>query len=130
MVQIREYTWAEFDKDIVKLSVLVKEIQFKKIYGNPRGGLPVAVALSHKTGIPVTLFTYEAEGVLWVDDIVDSGAQLNKAKKLDHAGYCSLLTRKQNQALCAKVLDSDDWIVFPWENKHKAEEDYRSWLCQ
>ena len=40
---------------------------------NPRGGLPVAVALSHKTDIPITMFANETTGVLWVDDIVDSG---------------------------------------------------------
>lgn len=130
MVQIREYTWAEFDDDICKLSNKIKHLSIKRIYGNPRGGLPVAVALSHKTDIPITMFANETTGVLWVDDIVDSGKQLNKAKEFNYLEYCCLLSRDTTQAICSQVIKNNDWIVFPWEDKNKAKEDYESWLCQ
>jgi len=129
MVQIREYTWAEFDDDICKLADQIKNLKICNLYGNPRGGLPVAVALSHKTGIPITM-SANTKGVLWVDDIIDSGKQLQAARESNYLDYCCLLSRKTNQAICAQVIDNDDWIVFPWEDKNKAKEDYQRWLCQ
>ena len=54
---ISYFTWREFDKSVEQIA---NKCRFKKlsgIYGVPRGGLCLAVALSHKLKIE-TLHTY------------------------------------------------------------------------
>jgi len=134
MVQIRQYTWEAFDRDITILANKLNKLDYDLLYGNPRGGLPVAVALSHKTGKALTTQPINKSKVLWIDDIIDSGAQLQQAKSQNFAGYCALLERStaSSHCLCAQVLENEDWIVFPWENKqaNTIEKDYEAWLCR
>jgi len=49
------YTWAEFDKDIGKIICWAGGRNFKSVYGIPRGGLVVGVAISHRLGLPLKL---------------------------------------------------------------------------
>jgi len=134
MVQIQQYTWQTFDRDITILASKLQDIKFDLIYGNPRGGLPVAVALSHKLEVGLTTDPTNTSNVLWVDDIIDSGTQLIAAKQLNYAGYCALLNRSTAacHCLCAQIIDHAAWIVFPWENSDTgaATKDYESWRCQ
>ena len=42
------FTWEEFDKSVEYIANQCKFLEFSGIYGVPRGGLCLAVALSHK----------------------------------------------------------------------------------
>ena len=45
---INYFTWREFDKSVELIANKCKFLEFSGIYGVPRGGLCLAVALSHK----------------------------------------------------------------------------------
>ena len=47
----RYFTWSEFDKSVDYIANQCKNIKLTGIYGVPRGGLCLAVALSHKLNI-------------------------------------------------------------------------------
>ena len=42
------FSWSEFDKSVEHIANECKFLDFSGIYGVPRGGLCLAVALSHK----------------------------------------------------------------------------------
>ena len=48
---INYFTWSDFDKSVVHIANKCKSLEFSGIYGVPRGGLCLAVALSHKLKI-------------------------------------------------------------------------------
>ena len=79
------YTWAEFDKDIGKIIRWAGGRNFKSVYGIPRGGLVVEVAISHRLGLPLKLKMEELDrDTLIVDDIADSGRTLENLDKSPH----------------------------------------------
>jgi len=48
---ISYFTWSEFDKSVEEIADKCRFKEFSGIYGVPRGGLCLAVALSHKLKI-------------------------------------------------------------------------------
>ena len=52
---ISYFTWSEFDKSVEHIANKCKIFEFSGIYGVPRGGLCLAVALSHKLKIELNL---------------------------------------------------------------------------
>jgi len=48
---ISYFTWSEFDKSVGEIANKCKFKEYSGIYGVPRGGLCLAVALSHKLKI-------------------------------------------------------------------------------
>ena len=48
---INYFTWSEFDKSVEYITNNCKNLKLSGIYGVPRGGLCLAVALSHKLKI-------------------------------------------------------------------------------
>lgn len=84
-----------------------------KIYGVPRGGVPVAILLNHtleSRRIPSFLVEDALDANIIVDDIVDSGRTRTKYQSINPS------------ALFLALVESpkDKWIVFPWE---KGTED-------
>ena len=105
--------------DKIKSSLLFKEIKF--IYTFMRGGLPIAVHLSHFLGKPV--YTDETKidflnarnnSVLVVDDISDTGKTLDGL----HILYpTATLFYKPGSKVKPTfyVRETTNWIVFPFE---------------
>ena len=58
---INYFTWDEFDKSVEHIANKCKFLEFSGIYGVPRGGLCLAVALSHK--LKIELFPH---GVIYL----------------------------------------------------------------
>ena len=111
-------SWDEVDKMIDKLAKEIKKskIRFDGIYGIPRGGLPLAVFLSHKLNLPVLL--YPSKDTLVVDDISDNGYTLQRMKNKKIATlYSTKWTITPPNWHVKEKLDKTDWIVFPWEKK-------------
>lgn len=82
------------------------------LYGVPRGGVPVALALAG-TG-PFMLVSDPGQADVVVDDLVDSGATRDRYK--DRPFY----------ALIDKQVDApyrNAWLVFPWETSEGGIED-------
>ena len=48
---VKYFTWKEFDQDVEYIADKCKFLKFSGIYGIPRGGLCLAVALSHRLNV-------------------------------------------------------------------------------
>lgn len=116
------YSWIDFDLDIKILSekVIVYKDLIKNIYGVPRGGLVVAIVLSHYLKKPIILEKKRITSkTLIVNDISDTGNTLSKL--LMKRTYFMVLTLfKKNGTIFnpeyyVREKLPDSWIVFPWE---------------
>ena len=111
-------SWDEVGKMIDKLASEIKKskIVFDGVFGIPRGGLPLAVILSHQLEIPVLL--YPTKNTLVVDDISDNGFTLQRIKNKKIATlYSTDWTITKPDWFVEKKKSKEDWLVFPWEKK-------------
>jgi hypoxanthine phosphoribosyltransferase len=111
-------SWDKATKMIEKLAKQIKKskTKFDGVYGIPRGGLPLAVMMSHQLNIPVLL--YPTKNTLVVDDISDNGFTLQRMKNKKIATlYSTDWTITKPDWFVDKKLHKDDWLVFPWEKK-------------
>lgn len=112
---VRYLTWKSFDEAIkvMALEIKKKRLELNSITGIPRGGLVVAVALSHKLNLPFVL--EPTLKTLVVDDICDTGSTLSMFKGY----YTAVLVLDENSTTkpgtyCI-VKKHNTWVVFPWE---------------
>ena len=118
----RYFTWNEFDKSVSFISTQCKSFNLSGIYGVPRGGLCLAVALSHKLNIKV--FEKPIKNSLIVDDVFETGITLDKFKKIEGVKFFVLFSKKEPIWWNTVNLSTkEEWIVFPWENKSKVVEE-------
>lgn len=132
---IRVYTWEEFDADARKIADTIKawELKFRWIYGLPRGGMPLAIKLSHlllpdnqrksninnnftfREMLPDYIQDFQKE-ILIVDDIADTGKAL---LILQERGFFIATLFKHPQSIVTPdiwIREKDNrWIQFPWE---------------
>ena len=102
------------------------------VYGIPRGGLILAVLISHKLNLPYVdrLQTLYGKRFLVVDDIADSGETLNqmKAEVFEHALFATI-HYNPNSIIEPQFWVKEkitDWIVYPWEQVDaKPIQDYK-----
>ena len=103
-----------------------KESDYKcdYIYGPPRGGLPIAVILSHRLNIPILSsidefwekYSNPRTNILLVDDIADTGETL---KPLVGPNIITYTIYYHDQSIITPdawvFKKKDEWVVFPWE---------------
>jgi hypoxanthine phosphoribosyltransferase len=88
---------------------------FDGVYGIPRGGLPLAVVLSHHLNIP--LLVHPTKNTLVCDDISDTGKTLSTIKHKKIAClYSSKWTKTKPDYYSEIKTNKKEWLVFPWEN--------------
>lgn len=113
---------------------LVKQLEgvrplIKNIYGVPRGGLVVAVMLSHKLDIPLIMIeSHIGPQTLVIDDICDSGATLNalvKKKKCFATATLSVNTETPRDPVYFAFKESL-WIIYPWETEATSKYDNKT----
>lgn len=116
MPKYQKYTWNQFDKDTKKIATILKRRgrAFDGVYGPPRGGLPLAVALSHALNIPM-LAAPHSKNTLIVDDIADTGETLKKYAKKNL--IATIFYHPQSSFVPTIWLrkKGPGWILFPWE---------------
>ena len=114
-------SWAAFDEYVERLAKGLKDQAslcgpFSGVYGFPRGGLPLAVKLSHLLKLP--LLAAPTKGCIVCDDISDTGETLLKYQRSGDYTTATLLMRNGTDAVPAHVgerVSEQAWIVFPWE---------------
>ena len=120
----RYISWEEVETlvNILHENILESDEEFDHIWGLTRGGHIPEVMLAHKTGIP-----YEIHGhTLVVDDICDSGKTLETIQYPTAVLHYKPHTSIIEPTFYACKFESDDWIVYPWENKDsKPIQDYK-----
>ena len=86
------FSWTEFDKSVDYIAKECKTFKLEGIYGIPRGGLCLAVALSHK--LNVKLVTKPKKNSLIVDDVFETGLTLNNLRNIEGAIFFVLFSKK------------------------------------
>ena len=121
-------TWIDFQDAIDILATYIRP-GASGIFGEPRGGLPLAVALSHRTGLR---FLREPNGdMIWVDDIIDSGETLGcRGVDFPRAQYIAWIGRAKHPAVEVARIIRSDWVVFPWEDRAKAAKDRLDYIAR
>jgi hypoxanthine phosphoribosyltransferase len=124
---INYFTWSEFDNAVEYIANKCMFLEFSGIYGVPRGGLCLAVALSHK--LKINLISEPKKNSLIVDDVYETGLTLKTFKDVEGAMFFVLFSKSKpkwwNSVFIAK---KSEWIVFPWENTLDSKNDRNQYL--
>lgn len=142
------YTWKNFNADVRKMSMfwLDKRPENGIITGIPRGGLPLAVSLSHALKIPYVNMSNcnlgevqsDEKTIIVAEDILDTGTAFERnVKYLQFFDWKSIIyvflhakekwNLKENkfnllnkcQVYVANPnVPEQDWIVYEWEDLH------------
>ena len=124
---ITYFTWSDFDKSIVHIASKCESYEFSGIYGVPRGGLCIAVALSHK--LKINLISEPTENSLIIDDVYETGITLNNFKDIKGAMFFVLLSKiKPTWWNTVFISEKSEWIVFPWENTFNIQNDRNEYI--
>ncbi len=124
-----EMTWNKYGKAIDSLTLKIRKFMYKHnvsfdgVYGIPRGGLFLAVSLSHTLNIP---YIHNEAGItektLVVDDISDTGKTLRKFRK---NGNVIVTFHSTEQTVTPPdiylYMKEDKWILYPWETKGTSQ---------
>jgi len=122
------------DNLLTKIKFL--NIQFNAIHGLPRGGLPIAVHLSHHLNIPLVIsinqFSQEYINgqLLIVDDIIDTGKTyeqfLERTEDINIKFTFATLFYKPISPYIPDIYvkETTSWIVFPWERIKERPSEY------
>ena len=114
--------WIEFDQCVYSISEKCKNKSFVGVYGFPRGGICLAVALSHSLGL--SLLDEPKNNSLIVDDIYDTGYTLEKIKYIKGSeAFVWISKKKPTWWNTYKYIKNNEWIIFPWENINLADKD-------
>ena len=126
-MNLRYYTWEDFDDAVRRTQRPICD----GLVPIPRGGMAYALALSHKFSIPI--LERPTKKSVFVDDIDDSGRTYLQHKiPFANSPVHVLLRRETLSPIGINTVDTftEDWIVFPWENKDKAMEDYEQYCLR
>ena len=129
-------SWEDIELDVQKIVAQVSNVDY--VVGIPRGGLIIAVMISHRLGVKHMTIDHlekleefgldiDKKKILVVDDISDSGQTL---KRFIKQGYTTATLDVRHTTVAipehyANWIDNADWIVYPWEHKEsKSIQDY------
>ena len=122
----RYFTWSEFDKSVDYIANQCKYWKLSGIYGVPRGGLCLGVALSHKLNIK--LIEKPLKNSLIVDDVFETGITLSNYKNIEGVNFFVLISKKNPTWWhTVNLSHKKEWIVFPWENKKNELNDEKEY---
>ena len=121
------FTWSEFDKSVEHIAKKWNLLEFSGIYGVPRGGLCLAVALSHK--LKINLISEPIKNSLIVDDIYETGYTLNTFKNIEGAKFFVIFSKnKPTWWNSVYISKKSEWIVFPWEDSLNSQSDRNDYI--
>ena len=121
------FTWSDFDKSVLHIANKCESLKFSGIYGVPRGGLCLAVALSHK--LKVNLISKPRKNSLIIDDVYDTGITLNNFKDIEGAMFFVLFSKvKPTWWNTVFISEKSEWIFFPWEDTLNLQFDRSEYL--
>ena len=124
----------EFVKRIDELVHKIKASgkEYTDLFPIPRGGLVVAVYLSHRLCIPVNLDDRPNPESLIVDDIADSGETLSyyssnilwKRGKKTSWDTCTIHYKPTSKIKPTYyAVETEDWIIYPWQTQQSSQID-------
>ncbi len=139
--QLLVLNWKGFERLIEQLSDWVRKVHpdLQYVYAPPRGGLVLAVTLSHRLGLKMLIeqpwIPDMRSKTLWVDDVYGTGQTFNAAcgdRPTNRFGAYAVWGSRMQSLDCwyGFYAPGDTWIVFPWESDAPDvitadEQDYR-----
>ena len=124
---VKYFSWSEFDKSVEYIANKCKFLKISGIYGIPRGGLCLAVALSHK--LKINLISEPIKNSLIVDDIYETGITLKAFKHIEGAMFFVLFSKvSPTWWNSVHISEKNEWIVFPWENPLNLQSDRNDYI--
>ena len=124
---VKYFSWSEFDKSVEYIANKCKFLEISGIYGIPRGGLCLAVALSHK--LKINLISEPIKNSLIVDDIYETGITLKAFKHIEGAMFFVLFSKvSPTWWNSVQISEKNEWIVFPWENPLNLQSDRNDYI--
>jgi len=120
-VVFEKVRWEQIEEFVEKLATQCEKDGFKPtgVCSLPRGGLPLAVLLSHRMDIPLLLAP--TKGCIIIDDIADTGKSLIHYRPNEvqvHNFYIATMYWHQRSIVKPDFYmleKTDKWVVFPWE---------------
>lgn len=94
-----------------------------QVYGIPSGGAPVALIVSQALTIPICDKPGDPDRgpvTLVVDDLVDTGSTMRPYT--DHPHDACFRKPWTPQDLAPHAIETDEWLVFPWEHSGAPED--------
>ena len=127
-------SWQVVDECVTEIAFHLKDTgkDFVGVFGIPRGGVILAVMLSHKLDIPyITEFWRVGDGdIVVIDDIADTGKTFQFYKEQPETKDAHYVTIHEHKQSIVKpdysvLYKQDKWIVYPWEVEESEEvQDY------
>ncbi|WP_438979924.1 GTP cyclohydrolase I FolE [Polynucleobacter sp.] len=106
----------QLDIELLHDKLVASKKQFNAIYGVPRGGVPIAMLLSEKLGIPL-VSSPDKDNILIVDDLIDSGETIKALVNFEYKQTFAVLYRKPHSPeIEFFVKEIDDWLEFFYED--------------
>ena len=119
---MKSLDWVEFNDCVQTITSICTGKNLVGVYGLPRGGLCLAVALSHALDIP--FLKSPKSGSLVVDDIYETGRTLARFKNIPDITFFVWISKSEPEWWNAVTLcEPNEWVVFPWENNDLALKD-------
>ena len=120
---MKELSWQQFDQAVRALASHFNGIVCSGVFGVPRGGLCLAVALSHALERPLLL--EPAADALIVDDVYETGRTLEALREQFPDAFFAVWVSKCQVRwwTTVEVSAAEEWLVFPWEIAEKASAD-------
>ena len=117
-------TWQEVEEQADLIADRWKDRAIGSVYGIPQGGVPLAIMVAQRLGVPLLEAPEKGMFSLIVDDLIDSGRTM---RRFHEAGYNFIEAgfRKPHSPLhlAPDARTIDDWIAFPWEKNEGAPTD-------
>ena len=117
---VKHVDWEQVETFLDEISVIsdLYNLNFTGVYGLPRGGLLLAVMISHRLNIPLLLAP--CKNCLIVDDIADTGISLEHydIDKNEKQYYITTMYYHRQSKVVPDFYvyeKTDNWIKFPWE---------------
>ena len=124
---ISYFTWREFDESVEQIANKCRFKEFSGIYGVPRGGLCLAVALSHK--LKIELISEPLKNSLIVDDVYETGLTLTSFNDIEGAMFFVLFSKiKPTWWNTVNVTKKSQCIFFTWENTLNSKSDREDYI--
>lgn len=117
---VKHVDWEQVETFLDEISVIsdLYNLNFTGVYGLPRGGLVLAVMISHRLNIPLLLAP--CKNCLIVDDIADTGISLEHydIDKNEKQYYITTMYYHRQSKVVPDFYvyeKTGNWIKFPWE---------------
>ena len=116
-----QVTWEDLEVEADRIADTWRG-KVSAVYGIPTGGVPLALMVASRIGVPMANDWHIGSAILVVDDLIDTGRTMSK---YGGSTFRDAAFRKPYSpiALAPRARVMDEWLWFPWEHDKGDPED-------